>query len=226
MEMPETGKRRSEKTRAAILAAAEAVFAEHGYDGARVDTIAEVSGYNKTLIFRYFGDKLGLYVEVLRRADSEVSALQRGVYTRLLEDESMLVEADKFRALLKTAVGTMIDYMQEHPRIMRIILWEHAEGWQTMEKIISQFEPNDIRQMEAIFARARKAGLLRPDLDVTALPLLMIQICWSYPTMLPLYQQALPERDYSSVSGRAYMREQIINFIVNGIMLDSADTAP
>ena len=60
--MSEPGKRRGEITREAILMAAESVFAQHGFDGARIDTIADISGYNKTLIFRYFGDKLGLGV--------------------------------------------------------------------------------------------------------------------------------------------------------------------
>ena len=60
-------KRRSEITRLAILDAAEVVFSEHGFDGACIDAIAEGSGHNKTLIFRYFGDKLNLYAEVLKR---------------------------------------------------------------------------------------------------------------------------------------------------------------
>ncbi len=71
MIISEPAKRRAEKTRLAILDAAEVVFAEHGFDGARIDAIAEVSGHNKTLIFRYFGDKLSLYAEVLKRVDKQ-----------------------------------------------------------------------------------------------------------------------------------------------------------
>src|SRR5258705_13958891 len=53
--------RDAEAARADILSAAEEVFAQRGFSGARVDEIAAASGYNKALIFRYFGDKLGLY---------------------------------------------------------------------------------------------------------------------------------------------------------------------
>ncbi len=85
--MSEPGSRRSgqgrvhdaEGTREAILDAAEEIFAENGFDGARIDAIAAKSGYNKSLIFHYFGDKLGLYAEVLRRADVETRELQARV---------------------------------------------------------------------------------------------------------------------------------------------------
>ena len=57
----------AEGAREAILNAAEKVFAEHGFDGARIDVIAKESGYNKSLIFQYFDDKLSLYAAVIRR---------------------------------------------------------------------------------------------------------------------------------------------------------------
>ena len=77
--MPEPGSRRgrthdAEGAREAILNAAEDVFAEHGFDGARIDAIAAAAGYNKSLIFQYYGDKLALYAEVIRRADDQTQA--------------------------------------------------------------------------------------------------------------------------------------------------------
>src|SRR2546426_766171 len=63
----------AEGAREAILTAAEAVFAEHGFDGARIDAIAKSSGYNSSLLFHYFGDKLGLYAEVVKRERAGLS---------------------------------------------------------------------------------------------------------------------------------------------------------
>ena len=65
--------RESLAAREAILRAAEEIFARDGFDGARVDAIAETAGYNKALIFHYFGDKLGLYREIvcMQRDESE-----------------------------------------------------------------------------------------------------------------------------------------------------------
>src|SRR5258706_913533 len=116
---------------AAILNAAEAIFAEHGFDGARTDAIAKASGYNSSLIFHYFGDKLGLYAEVVKRADREMSVLQGHMLAPLIEDETIVASAPTFKTFLETLVTTFFDYLVEHPRFMRMLLWEQAEGWQT-----------------------------------------------------------------------------------------------
>lgn len=222
--MSEPGKRRGEQTREAILTAAEAVFADHGFDGARIDTIAEVSGYNKTLIFRYFGDKLGLYAAVLKRIDRQASEFQAQLIGPLLEDETIVSDAHRFRAFLKTALGVFFEYMVEHPRVMRMIIWEHAEGWQTYTKIASLFEEiAGLGQLEALFKGAQRAGLLRSDRDPFVLFLLAEQICWSFPTSLPFYQMVLPERDFSSAAALARAREQVVEFIVGGMLVDLKD---
>src|SRR5947209_553743 len=178
----------AERTRQAILDAAEAVFAEHGFDGATMDAIAAQAGYNKSLLFQYFGDKLGLYSEVLKRADRDMSELLARVFVPGLLDETMAEDAQRWRSFLRTTFGAFFDYMVEHPHLMRMFNWEQAEGWQTFAQIASQFEPADLARLEALFSRARQAGLLRPDLDVVLMVVLVEQICWSVPASLPLYQ--------------------------------------
>ena len=210
--------RDAHRARAAILNAAEAVFAQHGFDGARIDAIANASGYNSGLLFRYFGDKLSLYAEVLKRADKEMSELLARVFAPLLEDETLASDAHRFRVFLTTTFGAFFDYMVEHPHVMRIFNWEQAEGWQTFARIASQFEPADLARLEALFSKARRAGLLRPDLDVVVMVVLVEQICWSSPTALPLYQSLLAGRDFSSATALAHVREQIIALLVAGIM--------
>ena len=59
---------RPEESRAAILQAAIAEFAEHGIAGARTDAIAHVARVNKALLYYYFKDKDALYEAVLREA--------------------------------------------------------------------------------------------------------------------------------------------------------------
>jgi TetR/AcrR family transcriptional regulator len=221
--MSEREGRRGEHTREAILTAAEIVFAEHGFDGARIDTIAEVSGFNKALIFRYFGDKLGLYAAMLRRIDKQAVKVQAQLLGPLLADETLTSDANLFRVFLKTALGAFFDYMVSHPRLMRMLIWEHAGGWQTYAKIASLFEIEGLEQLEALFKGAQKAGLLRSTGDPFVLFLLAEQICWFFPTSLPFYQMVLPNRDFSSASALAQAREQIIEFIVAGILVDPKD---
>jgi TetR/AcrR family transcriptional regulator len=215
--------RDAHRTRAAILDAAEAVFAQHGFDGARIDAIANASGYNNGLLFRYFGDKLGLYAEVLKRADREMGELLARVFAPLLEDETITSDAHRFKGFLRTTFGALFDYMVEHPHIMRMFNWEQAEGWQTFAKIASLFEPTDLARLEALFSRARRAGLLRADLDVVVMVVLVEQICWSSPAALPLYQSLFAGRTFSSATVLAHIREQIIGFLIAGVIRDPTD---
>jgi Transcriptional regulator len=80
----------AEKARVVILNAVKVMFAEHGFAGARVDAIAEEADYNKSLIFQYFGDKLSLYVEVLKRVDREMNELQARVLGSFFADETIV----------------------------------------------------------------------------------------------------------------------------------------
>ncbi|MGB8347358.1 MAG: TetR/AcrR family transcriptional regulator [Ktedonobacteraceae bacterium] len=219
--------RDAETARQAILDAAEQIFSENGFDGARVDAIAAASGYNKSLIFHYFGDKLGLYAEVVKRADREMTELQERVLTPLFEDETIPTNAQAFKALLETIVAAIFDYLVEHPRFIRTVLWEQAEGWQTYSKLISQLATEDVDQFETLFRKAYSAGLLRSDF-VTSIQLTMVlQICLSYLTFIPLYQMALfPGEDLFSAAALARAREYIVSFVVHGMMTDLPETKP
>jgi TetR/AcrR family transcriptional regulator len=55
------------RTRARILAAAEKEFSAKGFAGARVDAIAKRAGINKRMLYHYFGNKEGLFREILLR---------------------------------------------------------------------------------------------------------------------------------------------------------------
>ena len=217
----------AEGAREAILNAAEAVFAEHGFDGARIDVIAKASGYNSSLLFHYFGDKLGLYVEVVKRADREMTELQVRVLAPLLEDETIVSNVHAFKALLENIVTALFDYLIAHPRFMRMLLWEQAEGWQTFSKTVSQFDTEDAEQFEALFRKARSAGLLRSDFVPLIQLSMVLQICLTYLTFIPLYQMVLPPgEDLFSAAALARAREYLVAFVVHGMMIDLPETRP
>ena len=69
-ESPTTGKRRGrrsggEDTRAALLTAARAVFAEQGYQGATVRAIAARAGVDAAMVNHWFGGKQGLFAAIV-----------------------------------------------------------------------------------------------------------------------------------------------------------------
>src|SRR5262249_19302789 len=190
---------------------------------ARVDAIAHLSGYDKKLIFRYFGDKLGLYAEVLKRADREAHALLASVFAPLLEDEAAAKSGHQWRHFLTTMVQTLFDYLLDHPRFVRMLTWEMAEGWQTLTQIASRFPPEYTDQFETLFHRARRAGLLRSDFMPVIQFTMVLQMCQVYLVSLPAYQTMLPGKDLSSADVLAHARAHLINFVVAGMMADPGE---
>ncbi|MGB8215273.1 MAG: TetR/AcrR family transcriptional regulator [Anaerolineales bacterium] len=228
--MDEPGSRRgrihnAEGARQAILNAAEEVFAEHGFDGARVDEIARRAGYNKSLLFQYFGDKLALYAEVIRRADEQ---------TRLMQDEALSTmlnaatadQTGEIRKFLAGYAGWYFDYLVEHPHIQRIYMWEMAEGWQTFSKILVQRDFDDLDQFGPVLTRLQAAGLLRSDLN----PLLQLSpalfMCSLYLATLPLYKALIPGQDFTTPAEMAHARAFVVEFIVNGLLVSPPEGKP
>lgn len=203
---------------AAILDAAEAAFAEHGFAGARIDAIAAASGYNKSLIFHYFGDKLGLYTAVLRRADQQGSYLETEFLGWVSSDAPLT--RDTFRAFIENAIRKLFDYYVANPRLLRILAWEEAEGWTTLAKISSVFDPNNMEPVTAFFDRAQRAGLIRPEISPRLALEILQDFCRTYLTSLPLFQIIAPVADSSSPEALARAREQLVAFIVHGIIPD------
>ena len=237
--MSEPGSRRgrahdAEGARQTILDAAEEVFAEHGFDGARIDMIAQVASYNKSLIFQYFDDKLGLYNAVIRRADDQTRIWQNDA----LSEFSAIgpsITADQIRELLGKYVGLYFDYLVEHPRVLRIYMWEMAEGWQTFSKIVSQRDFDDLNEFEPVLAKLQDAGLLRASSTLQSVGLIRASVApvlqfstalfvsAIYLSLLPMYKVLLPSFDFYSSEELAKAREFVIEFTLNGLLTTPAE---
>ncbi len=218
--MSEAERKRGEISREAILEAAQMVFAEHGFDGARVDTIAQVSGYDKKLLFHYFRDKRSLYIEVLKRADRELNALLADMLIPRFTSETLMSQRQGLSTFLASLVRMTFDHLLEHPRFLRILTWEMAEGWQTYVQIATQFASEESGQFEMLFQEAQNAGLLRSDFSPTIQLILILHLCQSYLASLTLYQTLLPGSDMSSAVMLTRAREHLVILIVSGMMSD------
>ena len=90
-----------------ILTFASEIFAEDGFAGANIQTVAERAGISKPLIYNYFGSKEGLFLacierageivaaEVERIANEDIVGIERGMRTldgmfHVLEDQRHL----------------------------------------------------------------------------------------------------------------------------------------
>lgn len=85
-----------ERTRAQILASALTEFSEHGYDGAKVQKIAQGAGCNPRLIYHYFGSKDDLYLAALRQIYAEIRTRETDLNLDALPPEQAIVQLAEF----------------------------------------------------------------------------------------------------------------------------------
>jgi TetR/AcrR family transcriptional regulator len=123
---------RPEESRAAILKAAVAEFADHGIAGARTDAIARAAHVNKALLYYYFKDKDALYEAVL---DHVFSGLRARVMPVL---ESKLPPRRKMLEYL----GAYFDYIAANPRFPRVVQGEwmrSGAGSARMQRVAREY---------------------------------------------------------------------------------------
>ena len=109
---------KAERTRAAILEAAEQLFAEHGFAATRLEDVAERVGIRRASIVYYFRDKPELYDAVL---ESVLSGLYGVIEPALTAGAPLLERVD-------LAVSAWVDYVGQRPTFARLLLREIAGG--------------------------------------------------------------------------------------------------
>ncbi len=127
MDNTET-KSKKEETILRILDAALKVFAEAGFNGARVDEIARCAGVNKAMLYYHIGDKKVLYAEVLHRVFS--AAVEKMA--------SSLEQIESAEEKLRTFIRVLAEAVDMHPEAAVIQVREAASGGQNMPDIIAQ----------------------------------------------------------------------------------------
>lgn len=109
---------RAERTRAAVLTAAEALFAERGFAAARLEDVAQRVGVRRASLLYYFRDKDELY-------DAVLGALCAALHARVAE--ALHGGGDLTRRVLR-AVGAWVDFVGARPGFARILLREIADA--------------------------------------------------------------------------------------------------
>lgn len=106
-------------TKEAILRAAEALFADRGYEGTSMQEIATAAGFSRGMPGYAFGSKRELYEAVLRRAFAQPRALVGKL--------AAAAESDAEEAL-RTGVEAYIEFLARHPAYVRLLQRAALEG--------------------------------------------------------------------------------------------------
>jgi AcrR family transcriptional regulator len=149
--------RDAEKTKAAILKAARDEFCSQGFNGARVDAIAERAQANKRLLYHYFGNKEALYSAVLLDAYQEIRGGER---------ELSLGQYDPVEAVDRMVRFTFRHYLANpwFPRLLAVENLQNARFIKQIKDIPALHSPL-VEELSAIVARGSAAGIFRSDVD-------------------------------------------------------------
>jgi TetR/AcrR family transcriptional regulator len=152
-----------EESRAAILKAAVAEFADHGIAGARTDAIARAAHVNKALLYYYFEDKDALYEAVLDHVFSGLRARVMPVLDSKLPPRQKMLEY----------LGAYFDYIAANPRFPRVVQAEwmrSGAGSTRMQRVAKEYFRPIFGKLSDLLREGIEAGEFRAVNPMDFLP--------------------------------------------------------
>ena len=140
-------------SRTRILVAATQEFSEKGFDGARVNAIAQKAGVNKALIYYYFKSKEEILEELFRGVLNDTLGRMNSAFDRLVpfeDDEAVFV-----------FMNEILDYLEQRQDVLRVMLMESLKRSPVNDLIFRMIE--DL--LHAELAKAKELGFPVSDLS-------------------------------------------------------------
>ena len=168
--LPNTAERERNpaRTRAAILDAAEKLFAQKGFDATSLSDVGAAAGVSRGTPGYFFGSKAELYQAVLDRSFAEVrEAVRTGRARAMASGQSP-------DAILAGAVSDYFDFLAARPNFIRLIEREALNGGPEHDEV-----GHLSAGQEAVAAISAELGLDdAPSGDAAQLLLSIIALCW------------------------------------------------
>ncbi|MEW6725794.1 TetR/AcrR family transcriptional regulator [Desulforudis sp. 1088] len=201
-------------SRQRILNAAREVFAEVGFEAARVDEIARRADINKRMLYHYFGGKEDLYIEVLRQCFKD--AWERAGTLLAAKSVDILDRA-------KSAISAYFWYLVEHPEFLRLMEWESLQGGRHARRFLPDFFALGMHQLEKILKDGVAAGIFRRDVDMRQLLISINGLCSAYLSRREILGFLWTE-DMFSPRMLEQRLDHILELLFNGILQKNSST--
>jgi len=202
---------RSEKTRAAILAAAERVFAQSGLAGARTDAIAKAAGVNKALLYYYFKSKDDLYEAVVEEHFRQFNE----------QTLALLNSGGPAGDVLLRYVSLHFDFIsrrrQSAPLFQQCMM---AGGKRTKRLVQKYFKPRSVAVAKLLERGMRSGEFRRTDLFHTVLSIISLIVF--YFSAAPVLQ-LLGDADTYSPANLKRRKREVLDFIRHALFTHPED---
>ena len=194
-----------------ILATAETLFGEIGFDATSMSAIAAHAGVSKANIFHHFKSKQELYQAVLANACKEA----RERIDRLEQTEGKFVDQ------LEQFVASHLQGILEHSNLTRLVLRDLLEnGEQRGKKLAEQaFGPNFTKLVD-ILHHGQTRDELRSDVDPAMVALMLIAANVYYFHSGPMLRH-FTEVDFAD-DPKIYSKK-LVQLMLHGILPPSQD---
>lgn len=149
----------AERNRQRLLEAARELFAERGLS-VTLDDVAHRAGLGVGTAYRRFGSREELVTALFEERMHDILALA---------DDALTIE-DPWEALV-TFLANMAE-LQASDRGLKEVMLGSVAGRERVARLRDQLRPRG----QALVARAQAAGVLRPDFDVSDVPLLQMMV--------------------------------------------------
>lgn len=140
----------SGSTKERILAAAEALFAQHGFDGASLRQLTSAAGVNLAAVNYHFGSKEKLVEQVFRRRLDALNQHRLAELAKVVGQPQTTLE-DVLAAYIRPALELSHD--GNGSLFMRVLARAFAEHDDTLRQFLSENYGHVMRQFTAEFAR-------------------------------------------------------------------------
>jgi len=151
---------------AAIVAAAERLFAERGYAATRTADIARAAGVTERTLFKHFPDKDAL--------------LRRVLFPALLATAGEPLEAPSFAQWFSGFLHERLEAGRGHPHALRLVLVELMTSAGTRQRFGALWKRQLWSGAVRAVARFQAAGELRRDVDADALARMAVSLALGY----------------------------------------------
>jgi TetR/AcrR family transcriptional regulator len=189
-----------------ILAAAEKLFAESGFDAVTMNAVAELAGVSKANIFHHFNSKDALYLAAMRRACRRPSPLM----------DNLESANGTFRERLLHFAKSHLAHVLENEQTSRLILREVIENDpQRCQELAEQVFGDNFARLVSIMRSGQERGELRADVDAGMVATLLIGADIFF-FLSREVSRHLPDVKHLSADPAAYSN-LLVNILMHGI---------
>lgn len=199
-------------TQQKILNAAREEFIERGYEGARIQRIADNSGANKAMIYYYFTSKKELYRRVITNVFGGALGQIRGIF-----EVEMSVE-EKVKAL----VDFYVSFYRSNTGFVRLMLREIASNFPVLTEVLEELKDTikgyDYPSVVETRLLGINSGSKVRDVDPRHTMMSLVSMCVGFFIFRPVASAILSLSPEEAERFAAERSEHISDLLLHGIL--------